>query len=135
MQVSAVSSATANSFQRTELSTTQKGKLDSILEKYDSKNFTQQDFESLSNDLRQAGFRPNAEIKKALENKGINPDSYQVKGSSVSPGQGVDSKQPNGWNSRTSFLSSKDWTSLLDEISKSKSTKEVTSGLIVDLES
>ncbi|MFN8819303.1 MAG: hypothetical protein ACK5WY_04885 [Holosporaceae bacterium] len=58
------------------LNSAQKSKLDEIVSKYDGNNFSAQDFESLSKELKDAGIRPSAEVKNALNAKGIDPTKY-----------------------------------------------------------
>ena len=78
MQISSVvGSAISQSTSTTrELSATQRTNLDKILEKYDGANFTAEDFAELGSELKSAGIRPSAEVKSAIEAKGINIDQY-----------------------------------------------------------
>ncbi len=60
----------------TKLTDTQRETLKDILSRYDANRFTEDDFNALSAELRQAGIRPNAEVRAALETKGIDVDSF-----------------------------------------------------------
>lgn len=91
MQIgSMLSNIVSHNPKMTTLTSDQRQTLSSILEKYDGVNFSKSDFENLSNELRAAGIRPSAEVKSALESKGINVDSY------VSSAQGAEASPPVG---------------------------------------
>lgn len=58
------------------LSKDQLAKLDDILSKFDAKNFTKADFQSLGQQLKEAGIKPSEQVKNAIEAKGIDVSKF-----------------------------------------------------------
>lgn len=78
-----LSGAVAHNPNLNKLTDKQRAQLDQILSKFDPATFNQDDFNALNEELKKAGIRPNAELKKAIEAHGINVEPFLKAGNAA----------------------------------------------------
>jgi hypothetical protein len=68
------------SVNQNSLSDDQKSSIADILSKYDPENLSEEDVEAIKDELKEAGVRPSAELKAAIEEAGFDAEAFRPSG-------------------------------------------------------
>lgn len=97
MEINSFTNGTPPPPPQQSLTEEQKNTLNSIVSQYDGDDFSESDFNAMNAQLKEAGLRPSAELKSALEEQGIDVSSFvqEKKGPPPPPPPPVDEEKVN----------------------------------------